>query len=212
MSKNFCHSTYITFYSKNIFMKNHSSITTRTGDEGKTCTLGGDRVFKNDLRVVIPGSIDELISQISLVKLLFPKDSHYKRLLEWIQACLFVIASRFSDPYSKSIAKKQMTEDELHFLDSISSSIEANTEMPRSFVIPGTTEISCQMDIARCICRRIERTIVEFSQEFQNHAISKETFAFINRLSDFFYILARKEENGNFLALDYSIIENFPKK
>ncbi len=190
-------------------MKNHnSSITTRTGDDGKTYTLGGERVFKNDLRAAMPGSMDELVTQISLIKLSFPKDSSQYQVLTWIQVCLFIIASRFSDPYAKSNAKRQITQEELNFLDEVSSDSEKNTIMPSSFVIPGSTKMSCQMDIARCICRKIERTMVEFVQQFSDHSISKETFAFINRLSDFFYIWARKEENGNFIPLDYSIIQN----
>ncbi|NUM34746.1 MAG: cob(I)yrinic acid a,c-diamide adenosyltransferase [Candidatus Brocadiae bacterium] len=189
-----------------------SSITTHTGDGGKTYTLGGERVFKSDLRVAMSGSMDELVTQISFIKLSFPQDSFSYQMLTWVQTCLFIIASRFSDPYLQSDAKRQITEEELNFLNTVSSQIEQNTIMPSSFVIPGATEISCHIDIARCISRKIERKMIEFIQQFPDHAISKETFAFINRLSDFLYILARKEENGNFIALNYGIVQAFPQK
>ena len=193
-------------------MKDKRSITTRGGDHGETYTLSGDRVWKDDLRVAIPGLIEELNTRLSAAKLYLEKTDYLHGLLEWVQVCLFVIAGRVSDPYGQSSHQDQIGPEQVHFLDDISSRYEQATAMPTSFIIPGNNLCSCQFDLARITARMIERQLVAYCRKSPDHQISADTFAFLNRLSDLLYICARHAEQGNFTSVDYRWITEFPRQ
>ncbi|HNZ66089.1 MAG: ATP:cob(I)alamin adenosyltransferase [Planctomycetes bacterium] len=187
------------------------SITTKQGDSGHTSTLSGEIVEKHDIRVEIPGLIDELLVYLASIKIEQKNNEEIHSILTWLQHCLFLISAQASDPFNtKNIP--QIQEKELHFLDILCTQYERSTNMPEQFILSANTKTSCQYDFARVQTRKVERKFSLLSSKFPNHKISIETFAFLNRLSDFLFILARKEEKNNYDIVDYSYIKNFPKK
>ncbi len=189
-----------------------SSITTREGDSGKTSTLDGERIDKNDLRVEVPGKIEQLTAHLSTIKLrLSSKDARW-HILTWIQTCCFVISANASDPYNKTNYTHKITEEEVKFLEDIIQRYEEKNNMPQGFIIPGTNELSCMFNTARTLIRNIECSFISLWHHFINHQISSPTLAFLNRLSDIFFILSCEEEHGNFCMVDYSLIKELPKK
>ena len=193
-------------------MKSKQSITTKGGDSGQTYTLAGDRVWKDDLRVAIPGGIDELNTRLSAAKLYLDQNDYLYGFLEWVQVCLFVIAARVSDPCERSRHQRQIGAQEMGFIDSICRHYEQATLMPTSFIIPGTNHCSCQFDLARITARLLERQMVAYCRQFPQHKISSATLAFLNRLSDLLYICARHAEQGSFTSVDYQRIDEFPRQ
>lgn len=193
-------------------MPSKSSITTRGGDQGKTSTLGGERVLKNDPRVVLPGFVDEVITHVGWIKLILSPTDNRLELLTWIQTCLFVVASRLSDPEVLSPFVRQIEVKEVDFITRITSEAEQKTAMPQGFILPSSTESAYRFDLVRIKTRELERKVVEFTSQCVHHKISSATFAFLNRLSDLFYIWARAEEQGKFIPVDYNFIEDLPRK
>ena len=192
------------------------------GDHGQTHTLAGTLIFKNDLRAVVPGTVDELVTHLSMVKLKLqeqrkspvcsPETDGICSILTWIQTCCFIIAARASDPYCESSFQRQITEHEVNFLTQLSEQEKQKAAMPRSFIIPGANENSCLFDIARILARNLERGYIDLAQQFSGHQIAAPTFAFINRLSDFFYVVARAFEKGKFIPIDYQLIQQIPQQ
>jgi len=174
-----------------------------------TDTLAGIKVSKNDLRVVLPGMIDELNIHLSLLKLSLNSD-YQQQIIHWIQTCLFLVAARCSDPYLDSKFQAQITEQEVKFVQSLCQHISNKTIMPTSFVLPGSNPLSCKWDLLRVLVRKTEQQMVTLAQNFPEHQISSATFEFINRLSSLFYMWARHEERGNFSPVDYQLLTTLP--
>lgn len=167
---------------------------TRSGDTGDTGLVGGKRVSKTDKRVVSYGEIDELNSVIGLVKeKLNDQTSELKELLEFIQQELFDLGSELATPPSAEypqmlkIAPEQVTRLE-RACDLYGDGLPELT----SFILPGGSETASLLHLARTACRRAERTIVELSKEQELESkVRPEVLAYVNRLSDLFFILAR---------------------
>jgi len=142
------------------------SIYTRTGDNGTTALFGGKRVFKSDSLVDLYGSVDELNSWLGLFK-----DKH----LAVIQSDLFTIGSVLAG------AQKELNFIDLRVKEMESWIDEMDKKLPRlrNFILP-----SGQMNIARSVCRRVERLAVK------NHAEAR-IIKYLNRLSDLLFTLAR---------------------
>jgi cob(I)alamin adenosyltransferase len=166
-------------------------IYTKTGDKGKTALIGGTKVPKSDLRIDAYGTVDELNSYIGLVSDYLTAYPDTISLLREIQDRLFTIgASLACDPDKDT----KMRIPDLHagditlLEDSIDKMNEVLPEM-KSFIIPGGHVAVSTCHVARCVCRRAERLCVGLQE--QQQFIEPLVLQYINRLSDYLFVLAR---------------------
>jgi cob(I)alamin adenosyltransferase len=164
-------------------------IYTKTGDKGLTSLIGGTRVPKYDLRIESYGTIDELNSYVGLIRDQ-QINAAQKGVLKEIQDRLFTIGSALaSDP-----EKSKMKIPDLHLSDTElleKQMDDMNRELPelRHFILPGGNTTVSYCHIARCVCRRAERITVQLSQE---SFVDEKVIIYLNRLSDYLFVLARK--------------------
>ncbi|WP_293303981.1 cob(I)yrinic acid a,c-diamide adenosyltransferase [Pedobacter sp. UBA5917] len=164
-------------------------IYTKTGDKGQTSLIGGTRVPKYHLRIEAYGTVDELNSYIGLI-MCQDIEAHDQQLLKEIQDRLFTVgASLAADP-----EKSKMKIPDLHDSDIILLENEmdaANESLPplKHFVLPGGNTVVSYCHIARCVCRRAERLTVELAE---NSFVDEHVTIYLNRLSDYLFVLARK--------------------
>ena len=180
-------------------------IYTKTGDNGTTSLFGGSRVKKFNIRIESYGTVDELNSYIGLLK--DQKISlETKKILLKIQNELFTLGAMLATPKEKEILKNgverlnipKINEDAVLFLENQIDAMDAQLPQMTHFILPGGHNTVSFCHIARCVCRRAERLTVElYEQENIHTAIIK----YLNRLSDFLFVLARK------LSKDLSIEE-----
>lgn len=165
-------------------------IYTKTGDDGTTGLVGGTRVKKYDSRLEAYGTIDELNAFIGAI-ICYDINDDLKSTLKFIQNKLFNIGSRLAsdekgEEFTKNLALKS---EDIQVLENAIDNYEKELPELKHFILPGGTLASAQCHIARTICRRAERRILEFS-EINN--VQPEIVIFINRLSDYLFVLARK--------------------
>jgi cob(I)alamin adenosyltransferase len=163
------------------------SITTKTGDDGTTGLWSGQRVPKDHPRVEAVGEVDELSSLLGFARLACSLDAN-RAAIEGIQRGLVRVASELAsiDPAFDDPIRAR---DEEALTDSIHE-LEARIGL-RGFVLPGRTEGSARLDLARVACRRLERGVVSLAREA---VVSDALRRYLNRLSDYLFMLARSEE------------------
>ena len=173
-----------------------SKIYTRTGDDGTTGMANGSRVSKADLRFDAMGKIDLLNSQIGLLRGYLSQDNHtqnsqnqpnhsqFDAKLSRLQHQLFNLGGELAMPEYRGILAEYATELE-NQID------EWNTHLPplKDFILPAGTIVTSQVHIARCYCRDTERLLVALNSRDDN--VSPISLQFINRLSDWLFVLAR---------------------
>jgi cob(I)alamin adenosyltransferase len=165
-------------------------IYTKTGDDGSTGLLGGTRVKKYDIRLEAYGTIDELNATIGVIRS-YNLPENVAEILVEIQNKLFNIGSRLaSDEKGEEFTLKlSITEDHISFLENAIDEMEEELPELTHFILPGGDLAAAQCHVARTVCRRAERRILEFAE---NEIVQTETLKYINRLSDFLFVLARK--------------------
>lgn len=172
---------------------------TKTGDKGTTSLVDGKRVLKCDKRVESYGTVDELNSYIGLVaeyaENISPK--HYAELKQ-IQNELFTIQTLLATESEEMRHKlPQLSPNAVSTLESSIDAMTAELPQNKAFIIPGGSVASTHCHVARTICRRAERCCVLLAQE---QTVEDELLMFINRLSDYLFVLSRmllKLENKN---------------
>lgn len=171
-------------------------IYTKTGDKGKTSLFGGTRVPKYDLRIEAYGTVDELNSYIGLIR--DQKiDAHTTEILLKIQNELFTLGSMLATPPEKEILKSgkerlninKVSDESVALLEQEIDLMNESLPQMTHFILPGghTTVSFCH--ITRCICRRAERITTQLSDE---STINPKILVYLNRLSDYLFVLARK--------------------
>ena len=163
-------------------------IYTKTGDDGTTGLIGGVRVSKADLQIESYGTVDELNSWIGLIRDTFNDDACAKQLLE-IQNNLFVLGASLAT--APKGTKMQLPPLNAEFIADLESWIDSmNTELPdlTHFILPGGHAASSHAQIARCVCRRAERRVIELQHNDPRFSLEIQ---YLNRLSDYFFVLAR---------------------
>ena len=164
-------------------------IYTKSGDKGETSLLGGKRVKKNHLSIQAYGTIDELNSWIGLIKdNMGEKESS---LLISVQEQLFTIGSYLATGNNKKmmIHLPTLSSDPTTRLEKSIDEIQNFLPEMKNFILPGGSILSSYCHIARCVCRRAERLTIE-TAEIQE--VSPVIIEFLNRLSDFLFVLSRK--------------------
>jgi cob(I)alamin adenosyltransferase len=158
-----------------------TKIYTRTGDAGDTGKADGGRVSKDDCLIHAQGDIDELNSFIGL--LASKVDDHaLGELILNIQHDLFNIGAEIS------LSQQFITAESVEYLEQQLDHYNADLPPLKEFILPGGGEVASLCHVARSVCRRAERSLVTLHH---NRQAGKETLAYINRLSDLLFVLAR---------------------
>ena len=165
-------------------------IYTKTGDDGTTGLIGGERVKKSDLRIETSGTVDELNSHLGLLNALMD-DPQDKAFVEGIQSNLFVIGSHLAsvDGHPEYTERYSLRIDVVKELEIEIDNIVAVITKQTTFLLPGGCVPAAQAHVCRTVCRRAERRMIQL-QETQK--IQADMLLYMNRLSDYLYVLARK--------------------
>ena len=166
-----------------------SRIYTKTGDKGFTTLIGGTRVPKFHLRIDSYGTVDELNSYIGMIR---DQDItvHDKDLLKEVQDRLFTIGSSLAaDPEKSKMIIPDLNLADIELLEKEMDAINEQLPELRHFILPGGNNAISFCHIARCVCRRAERLAVHLSTESN---VDEKVTVYLNRLSDYLFVLARK--------------------
>lgn len=171
-------------------------IYTKTGDSGETSLFGGERVKKYNLRLESYGTIDELNSYLGLIRVQ-EIDPTYKDELILIQNKLFTVGAMLATPPKKEILKsgkerlqiEKINELDIDFLEKSMDRMDESLPPMTHFILPGGNSTVSYCHIARTVCRRAERIIVELNEK---EPVKPLLIKYVNRLSDYLFVLARK--------------------
>ena len=171
-------------------------IYTKTGDTGTTGLVGGTRLPKHDLRIDCYGTVDELNSYLGLIRDQTISDDSKTTLIK-IQNQLFIIGSLLatdSEKLKDESKRKQLgitllKSEAIVFLETEIDTMNSVLPPMTHFILPGGHQTVSFCHIARCICRRAERNISKLNTE---QPIQPEILIYLNRLSDFIFVWARK--------------------
>jgi cob(I)alamin adenosyltransferase len=168
-------------------------IYTKKGDSGKTGLIGGTRVSKGSMRIDAYGTIDELNSYVGVVRDHLKNEIQIAQLIE-IQDRLFTIGSSLaSDPEKSNMKIPDLMLEDVSLLEQWMDNMDESLPEMRFFVLPGGHPAVSFCHVARCICRRAERIIVELSK---NEFVADLVMVYVNRLSDYLFVLSRKIAQG----------------
>jgi cob(I)alamin adenosyltransferase len=168
------------------------SISTKRGDGGQTGLAGGIRVSKTHPRVECYGTIDELISQMGFA-LSICRDAEVKGLIEKIQRELYKVGSAIATPPESKKTPPEITAAMADALEEEVHRIEAEPAVLSDWSLPGSLPDAAAIDVARTICRRAERLATGLMEA---GALSNpQILAYLNRLSDLLWLLARLVES-----------------
>ncbi len=167
------------------------SISTKKGDDGFTGLLGGGRASKDALRFEALGDLDELMAAIGVARQHVRKRPTRKELLV-LQESLFLVGAELATPPAKAARlRKRIDAAALADLERRLKALESRCDVCRHFVTPGAGSGSAHVDFARAVARRCERRIVALARAGQVR--NKHLLAWMNRLSDYLWLLARCE-------------------
>jgi len=165
-------------------------IYTKTGDDGTTSLFSGGRVSKSHLRVEAYGTVDELNSALGLARALKPS-AQADDWLAQVQRQLFHLGADLATPLeSQSSWVVRMDAETVTWLEAGIDAMMAELPPLTNFILPGGTPAAAQIHVARTVCRRAERMVVLLQQ---HEALGGYALAYLNRLSDFLFVLARWE-------------------
>jgi cob(I)alamin adenosyltransferase len=172
-------------------------IYTRTGDDGTTALGSGERRPKHDLRVAAYGTIDEANAAIGVARLYLRDMSELDAMLGLIQNDLFDLGADLSVPQREGKAERlRVVASQVERLEQNIDHLNAKLGPLTSFVLPGGTAGAAYLHLARTICRRAERMIVELAAK-PEEPVSDVAIQYVNRLSDFLFVASRAaNDNG----------------
>jgi cob(I)alamin adenosyltransferase len=174
-------------------------IYTRTGDGGTTALGTGERRKKYDLRIAAYGTVDELNAAIGLARLHTTQVPAVDALLARVQNDLFDLGADLCSPGNKGKgpqgARLAVTEPQVARLEDEIDKLNTALAPLRSFVLPGGTPAAAHLHLARTICRRAERLVVELADK-QAESVAPPVLKYLNRLSDLLFVAGRAL-NGN---------------
>ena len=177
-----------------------NKIYTKNGDNGTTQLVGGDVVSKVSLRVAAYGDIDELNATLGMIRTLAEQEKKItlSETLAKIQNDLFDIGSILATPHGKTFpGMAKISEAHVSELEMKIDEVAKNMPELRSFVLPGGTQMNGWLHIARTVCRRAERSVLMLHQK---EPVEGTLLKYLNRLSDLFFALARKETHDSSVA------------
>ena len=171
-------------------------IYTKTGDKGTTALFGGQRVSKNHIRIESYGTVDELNSYLGLIRDQ-NIDTETIKAITKIQNDLFTLGAMLATPPEKENLKNgkerlnipKVNSESIEFLEKEIDKMNLALPPMTHFILPGGHTTVSYCHIARCVCRRAERLSVQLNTE---EAVNTNILIYLNRLSDYLFVLARK--------------------
>ena len=170
---------------------------TRTGDSGTTSLVGGVRTEKDNVRLEAYGTVDELNSHLGLLSAM-TDDESIRAELQWIQNSLFAVGSFLATDLSTTQVNEAsvVTEEMITHIEKNIDEIEISLPRLKAFVLPGGCVAAAQCNVCRTVCRRAERRIVTMVKSIDADEAQYATLLkYVNRLSDFLFVLGRKLNN-----------------
>jgi cob(I)alamin adenosyltransferase len=164
-------------------------IYTRTGDAGETSLFDGTRVSKADPRVATYGDVDELNAMVGVVRASDGLDEEIAAILVQVQRDLFALGAQLADPAHKiaeRVSKTHLAAADIERLEQTIDRLEAEIPPLRHFILAGGCPAGAALHLARTICRRAERHMVQLDPP-----PDPDLLKYVNRLSDFLFVLAR---------------------
>jgi len=165
---------------------------TRTGDKGQTALVGGKRVSKHHPRIEAYGTVDELMAHTALLMDMLA-DAHDRDFLLWVSDRLMTASSVLAAEGEVTKKMPQTSTADITLLERRIDEMEGGLEPVDSFILPGGHPAVSQCHVTRTVCRRAERKIVGLVED--GFDVPAEVTEFINRLSDYFFVLSRKIAN-----------------
>ena len=162
---------------------------TKTGDRGQTTLIGGKRVSKVHPRIEAYGTVDELMAHTALLMDMLTEEKD-RDFLMWILDRLMTASSVLASEGDTRKKIPQVTVADTMRLESCIDEMESDLERSYSFILPGGHAAASQCHVARTVCRRTERRIVDVLE--YGCEVPTEVTEFFNRLSDYFFVLSRK--------------------
>ena len=170
-----------------------SKVYTKTGDKGTTSLIGGTRVKKSDIRIESYGTVDELNSFIGLLAT-YVEEKETADLLAEIQNVLFNVGCNLAmgESFKKEIKESVVADALIEHVENAIDRMQAAIPELKSFVIPGGSCSASTAHVCRTVCRRAERLIIALDE---NSEVDRNLMAYVNRLSDYFFVLSRYLNN-----------------
>ena len=184
-----------------------NKIYTKIGDKGSTQLGDGKMVNKDSLRVDAYGSVDEANATIGLS--ILRTNIKIKKILKIIQNDLFDLGADLCIPDKKNTQKLKITKDRVDYIEEKIDNFNKELSSLNSFILPGGSESSTYLHIARTVTRRAERKIVALSKK---EKINPITIIYLNRLSDLLFVLARYTNNKGKKDILWKPGKNLKKK
>ncbi len=169
-------------------MARKSNVYTRTGDEGMTSLVGGRRVPKTNVRLEAYGTLDELNSLIGLLMTYMPDEADRDFLLR-VQSDLFSLGSQLATDPADEPAPCSVTDEVVREMELAIDEADAGLGGWRGFVLPCGSRGASVAHVCRTVCRRLERRMYAIEDR---EALAPQLFQYVNRLSDYLFVLARK--------------------
>ena len=166
-----------------------TKVYTRTGDNGTTSLVGGIRIRKSDARLEAYGTVDELSANLGLLAAMLPKGEE-RSLIIRTQNNLFNVGTHLATDQSQTplYPSAHLPEGETELLEQAIDQMNAKLPEAQGFILPGGCLAAAQSHVCRTVCRRAERRIAALAE---TATISDEIQQYINRLSDFLFVLAK---------------------
>lgn len=191
-----------------------SQVTTKRGDQGDTTTIAGDRLSKSHPILECCGHVDALRAYTALCRLKtlesdLPERESLAEFLLWISHVYFLIGAQCNDPENKHPEYRRLDIGEAHLkrLEAAQEELETRVRLPRQFIVAASTTLAAHFDIACIHARTLERSVVRLKEAvpaFDAGVI----LAWVNRLSDYLFLLARECEKGAYTTVDYDLLQD----
>jgi len=163
-------------------------IYTKTGDAGETALFGGRRVAKSHLRVDAYGTVDELNAFVGLLRDGI-EDSRTREILSEIQHRLFTVGAHLASDPEKTLPTPDLLPSDVQLLEQEMDAMDEALPPLRNFILPGGHPAVSHCHVCRTVCRRAERLVVAL--QASNEPVEGIVLEYLNRLSDYFFMLAR---------------------
>ncbi len=192
--------------------KKPSRITTKRGDAGSTRTLGGDTVSKGAPVIECTGAVDALRTQTALLRLRLleqrPEDEQTAAFLFWLLHACFAMGAAISDFRNRHPEYRKTDIGPAHVarLEAEQARLEATLALPKDFIVSAGNLLAAEADLTATVARALERNLVRLRERERGFAC-EHLLVFVNRLSDYFFILGRHLEDGQHLTVNHGLFD-----
>ena len=162
-------------------------IYTKTGDKGETSLFGGKRVSKHSLRIEAYGTVDELNSSVGVCRSLNPP-REIDLILDEIQHDLFTLGADLATPVDNAASVPRIQSADVSRLEAHIDAIDPTLDPLTKFILPSGTQLAAALHVARTVCRRAERCVVQLAGK---EHLGEQPLVYLNRLADLLFVLAR---------------------